>query len=136
MNILHYIALKSIQIIVRIFVISKSTIAYALKDIPKKVKDRCPILHKLIFNLYALEYYLLRKSHHFSSNKDNRVQHSIKKVLFEMNVHLPKLLHLSEMKIIIEEKKKNFEPLKITNNTSSPTQHFSRKNNHPVEPLL
>jgi hypothetical protein len=34
------------------------------------------------------------------------------------------------------KKKKNFEPLKITNNISLPTQRFSRKNNHPVEPLL
>jgi hypothetical protein len=38
---------------------------------------RLPILHKLNFNRSALESYLLRESHPFSSNKDNRVQHSI-----------------------------------------------------------
>jgi hypothetical protein len=65
------------------------------------------------------------------------MQHSIRKVFFEKSVLLPKLFLLQEMKIIIEEKKKkNFEPLKITNNISLPTQRFSRKNNHPVEPLL
>jgi hypothetical protein len=66
-----------------------------------------------------------------------RVQHSIKQVSFKKNVHLPKLFLLQEMKIIAEEKKKkSFEALKITNNISLPTQCFSRKNNHPVEPLL
>jgi hypothetical protein len=68
--------------------------------------DRFPILYRLNFNLYALESYLLRKSYNFSSNKNNIVQHSIKKMFFKKNVHLPKLLLLSEMKIIVEEKKR------------------------------
>jgi hypothetical protein len=57
------------------------------------------------------------------------MEHSIKEMVFEKNVHLPKLLFLSEMKIIEEEKKEKLEPLKITNN-SSPTYRFSRKKSH------
>jgi hypothetical protein len=70
--------------------------------------DHFPILYRLSFNLYALESYLLRKSHHFSSNKNNGVQHFIKKVSFKKNVHLPKLFLLSKMKKIVEEKKEKF----------------------------
>jgi hypothetical protein len=64
------------------------------------------------------------------------MEHSIKEMVFEKIVHLPKLLFPSEMKIIVEEKEEKLEPLKITNNISSPTYRFSRKKVIHLEPFL